>query len=168
MNIPETQVTAVDKTLSDDDDGGAQRLQAPGSPKGGWTRTMTNFVLDAVLMLLFISLVGVTAIVRFVFPPAALSAGWSLWGWPLDQWLSVQFFLIATFMLAVLLHVMLHWNWICGVVANRYSKWKGRIVRIDDANKTVWGVAFLIMVVNILGIFLAIAALAIQRPEQLP
>lgn len=126
---------------------------------------MTNFVLDGVLMLTFVLLIGVTAIIRFIFPPAALSAGWVLWGGTLDGWLNAQFFIIAAFMFGVVLHIMLHWNWICGVVANWYSKRKGRVERMDDGSKTIWGVGFLILVFNILGILLAIAALAIHRPE---
>jgi hypothetical protein len=118
--------------------------------------------------MIFVSLIGVTAIVRFIFPPATLSAGWVLWGWSLDGWLDLQFLIVAAFMLAVVLHVMLHWNWVCGVVANRYSKRKGRVERIDDANKTLWGVGFLILVLTFMGILLAVAASAIDRPGRLP
>jgi hypothetical protein len=34
-----------------------------------------------------------------------------------DQWAGLQFGLIATPALGLLLHVMLHWNWVCGIVA---------------------------------------------------
>lgn len=162
MKRPTTRNPSDDEQNPIENDSPAPLANMPSSK---WTRTKTNFVLDCVLMLTFVLLLGITAIVRFVFPPAALSAGWMLWGWPLDGWLSLQFFVIAALMAEVVLHVMLHWNWVCGVIANQYSKKKGRAERIDDGSKTLWGVGFLILVLNVLGILLAIAALTIDRPQ---
>ncbi len=130
----------------------------------GWTRTGVNFLLDATLLITFVAMLGAAAVVRFCFPPASTAAGWKLWEWSLDQWNDFQFAALALFTLAILLHVMLHWSWVCGVVSNKLSKRRGHSVRIDESSKTLWGVGLLILIVNLLGLLLALATLMIQRP----
>jgi hypothetical protein len=129
----------------------------------GWTRTGVNFLLDAVLLTMFSAILAIAAILRFVFPPTNSAAGWRLWGWQLEQWHELLFGAIGLFALAVLLHVMLHWNWVCGVIASKLSKWLDRSVRIEEASKTLWGVSLLIGIFSVLAILLVLAALTIQR-----
>lgn len=131
--------------------------------KRGWSRTAVNFVLDAVLLCTFVVILSITAVIRFIYPPASASANWKLWGWSLDDWINLQFAAIAIFALAVLVHVMLHWSWACGVVGSKLSKWRGRNIRIEEASRTLWGVALLIVIVNVVGILLAAAALSIHH-----
>jgi hypothetical protein len=141
--------------------GGAARESTGGQ---GWSRTTINFCLDCLLMLLFVVLLGVTAIMRFAFPAPSLAAGWTLWGWSLDEWQDLQFVLVCILAVAILVHVMLHWNWICGVISSKVSKWKGCSYRMDEASKTPWGIALLILIINVLGILLAAAVIMIRSP----
>lgn len=145
---------------SPDVDGDGQKSR---SSKRHWTRTGVNFLLDSFLLTTFVTILAIATIVRFVFPPAENSHGWRLWGWSLEQWHELLFAAIAVLAGAVLLHIMLHWNWVCGVVSNKLSSWFGRAVRIDDASKTLWGVSLLITVFSILAIVLAIAGSMIKR-----
>jgi hypothetical protein len=171
VNASDIQTQLVDDLESDQTEEVALAAKPDGVPKRGWTRTLTNFVLDVALLLVFVVLLGVTAVIRFVFPPVMVSTGWTLWGWSLDKWLGLQFALIVALALAVLVHVMLHWNWVCGVIANSYSSYskkKRGPVRADEASRTLWGVALLILIVNALGILLAAAALSVHRPQMLP
>ena len=146
---------------------GQQHDEPAPSPKAeakrGWTRSGVNFLLDTALLLAFTAILGIAAIIRFVFPPASSASGWRLWGWPLEQWHNCLFVAIAVFASAVLLHVMLHWNWVCGVVSSKLSKWLRRSVRIEEASKTLWGVSLLIVVFTALGVLLSLAALMIKR-----
>jgi hypothetical protein len=59
---------------------------------------------------------------------------------------------------------MLHWTWICGVIANRLSRWRKRSVRFDEGSQTLLGVGLLILILNLLGLFVAIASIMIQPP----
>jgi hypothetical protein len=86
------------------------------------SRTLLNFLLDSLLLIAFSVLVWSAVIVRFVFPPAQGSKGWLLWGLSYDQWISVQFAMVAILALGVLLHVMLHWSWVCGLLAARLGR----------------------------------------------
>lgn len=129
------------------------------------SRTAINFLVDTVLLVIFLTLLWSAVVLRFVFPPGAVSAGWSLWGFSFDDWVQIQFVVLSLFALTVLLHVMLHWSWVCGVVTTRLSRWRGRSFRLDEGAQTLYGVGLLIVAVNIVGLLIAWAALSIQTPE---
>jgi hypothetical protein len=126
------------------------------------SRTLLNFLLDSLLLIAFSVLVWSAVIVRFVFPPAQGSKGWLLWGLSYDQWISVQFAMVAILALGVLLHVMLHWSWVCGFLAARLGR--GRKAKLDDGTQTLYGVGLLIVILNVLGLAIAAAALSILPP----
>lgn len=126
------------------------------------SRTIINFLLDTALLAVFSGLVYAAVIVRFVFPPGPDAKGWQLWGLDYDGWASVQFALVAALALAVLLHVMLHWSWVCGVIATRLTRDKR--AKLDEGSQTLYGVGLLIVIVNLLGLAIAVAALSIRSP----
>lgn len=143
----------------------ARTKPAAGASASGISRTAINFLLDSVLLVLFLLLAWTNVVLRFVFPRANDVSGWTLWGRSYDDWTAIQFNLFCAFGFAVLLHVMLHWSWICGVIGSRLSRWRGRTARIDDASQTIYGVAFLIGVLNVVGLAIAAAALMIRAPR---
>lgn len=125
-------------------------------------RTTLNFLVDGLLLALFLALVWVSVVLRFLFPPGTAAAGWSLWGLGYDGWCAVQFNVLAAMFLVVLLHVMLHWSWVCGVVSKGLRRRGGPAQRIDEGLQTIYGVGTLIAIVNLLGFTLAAAALMVH------
>ena len=126
------------------------------------SRTILNFLLDALLLAAFMTLAVTAVIVRFVFPPGTQADGWTLWGSSYDAWVGLWFNLLCALALMILVHVMLHWSWVCGVVAQRLSKRLGKSVRIDEANQTVYGVGLLVVLFTAAGIVIGAAALGIR------
>jgi hypothetical protein len=131
----------------------------------GWrmSRTMVNFWLDALLMLAFAALSIVSTIVQFVFPPGVTAKGWTLWGLSFGQWSSLQFGLLSVLGFGILIHVMLHWTWVCGVITRK-------ILRLrelpDDGVRTVYGVGLLILLLISGATIIGFAMLTIRMPPQ--
>jgi hypothetical protein len=127
------------------------------------SKTLVNFWLDTLLLVCFLSVLFSTAVLRFVFPPAAAAEGWTLWGWGFDRWLGCQVVSLSLFTLGALVHVMLHWSWICGVLATRLG-WASKASMQNDGIRTLLGVAALIVVIHLLGLGIAAAVLTIRPP----
>ena len=128
------------------------------------SRTTFNFLLDTVLLVITSALLFTGAVLRFVFPAPTSASGWTLWGQDYDAWSSFQFVLLAIIAMAILLHVMMHWSWVCGVVVTRLLRRPARAANIDDGSRTLWGVGMLIVLVNLIGSLVGVAYLMIQSP----
>lgn len=128
------------------------------------SRTTINFWLDATLLIVFLALIWASVVVEFVFPPTTTADGYTLWGGDRQFWSDVQFGVVCVLTLGVLVHVMLHWNWVCGVVAKWLAGASGRKAAWDDGVKTLVGVGLIIVVLNVVGIAIAWAALSIREP----
>ncbi len=152
---------AVDESVTSDA-GGRPRRSATASTRWPWT--IINFWLDSLLLLIFTALIWVSLVVRFLFPPASVAAEWRLWGLSIDHWMGIQFGFLAAFTLGVVLHLMLHWSWVCGVFFTRI--WRGKHAQgvPDDGTRTIYGVGLMIVLLNVLGLLLAAAALNISAP----
>lgn len=124
------------------------------------TRSQVNFLLDALLLVMFCAIMATAVIVRFIFPPGPDAAGWRLWGHGYHDWCTFQFGLIAAFALGILVHLMLHWSWVCGIAVTQFSRSKR--TKMDEGTQTLVGVGLLIVLLNIIGLCVAVAALSIQ------
>ena len=131
-----------------------------------FNKTVINFFLDSFLLSVFLLLCWISVVIRYVFPAATGSEGWLLWGRDYLFWADIQFATLCVMAGAVLLHVMLHWTWICGVVENWQRKRRGGTAaqKVDTGNRTLWGVGLLIVILNVLGLGIAAAVLSIQGP----
>lgn len=127
------------------------------------TRAVWNLILDVTLLVAFLLLCWTSLVLRFVFPPGSASAGWLLWGGNYDAWYNFHFGTLAVIALAILLHIMLHWNWVCGILAARVLRKKGA-GKVDDGTQTIWGVVLLIAIFGVLGVALTAAQFSISAP----
>jgi hypothetical protein len=124
------------------------------------SRAQVNFLLDTLLLFVFCAIMATAVIVRFVFPPGPDASGWHLWGYGYHDWCTFQFGLIATLALGILVHLMLHWSWVCGIVITQFAR--NKRAKIDDGTQTILGVGLLIVLLNAIGLVIAVAALTIQ------
>ncbi len=130
------------------------------------TRTAINFWLDILLLVLFLVLCWCSAILHFVFPPGPQSHGWSVWGWAYSAWADFQMAVLSALALAVLVHVMLHWTWVCGIVASYVARRRGAARQpVDDGIRTLYGVATLIILLHAVGLGVALAWLMVEEPS---
>ena len=138
-------------------------IRSDSEEDGGmkFSRTMLNFWLDALMALTFVALSIVAVIVQLVFPPGVGAKGWMLWGMNYGQWCSIQFGLLAFLGIGVVLHVMLHWSWVCSVVAKRIFKSKEMP---DDGIRTFHGGGLLIVLLLTGAICVGVAMMTIRMP----
>ncbi len=129
------------------------------------SRTVINFWVDCTLLTLFVVLIWVSTVIRFVFPHGPSSADWYIWSWDLYQWINLQFMILSMFMSTVVLHVMLHWTWVCGVISARFLRRKdGSRPVMDDGTRTLYGVGLLILLLHVLALAVGAAALMMEGP----
>lgn len=129
---------------------------------GRISRTIVNFWLDSALLAVLVALGATAVIVQFIFPPGVAARGWTLWGLTYGQWTSIQFAELSVLGIGVLVHVMLHWTWVCSVITRRILRMKELP---DDGIRTIYGVGFLILLLLVSGAVVAAAMLTIRSPE---
>lgn len=135
--------------------------EAERAPSTRWSKAVINFWLDLCLSLVFVGLLVATSVMRFVFPNPTSAAGWSLWSLTYDQWAQLQFVLLAILSAGIVLHVMLHWTWVCGMLT------RGRAnssLRVDNGTQTLVGVVVLAVALHLIGLIVLSGLLTVQRP----
>jgi hypothetical protein len=125
------------------------------------SRTVVNFCLDVLLLAITVAVIWTTCALKFVFPPATRAGGWTLWGLDYDGWSDVQFGLLGAVALAILVHLMMHWNWVCSVIATRLLRRGGKV---DDGVQTLYGVGTLIALILATAGLLIAAQVMIRPP----
>lgn len=166
---PELRVIAKHTDKSESDSAEGDTPSADNHTESGakaifrFSRTVVNFWLDTVLMFSFVSLSITAVIVQFVFPPGVTARGWMLWGMPYGQWCSLQFTLLAVLGFGIVVHVMLHWTWVCSVVTRKILR---RHELPDDGIQTVYGVGLLIILLLTGATLVGLAMLTIRMPPQ--
>jgi hypothetical protein len=103
--------------------------------------SLFNFWLDAALLIAIVFLVWVTALMHAVFPEVSATKGWKLWSLTFDQWRELQFYATCACALLALEHLVLHWKWVCSVLAMQVLRVKNRP---DDGVGAIYGVALFI------------------------
>lgn len=135
----------------------------PTSPaRNFWGRysTIINFWLDTLLAIIFLVQAWMLAVLHVVFPRGA-GNDWKIWGaTPLD-WSEALFTLYCVFSVGVIVHVMFHWAWICGVVATRLL---GRKAGRDDGTHTLIGVGVIVFLIHLLMGGILVARMALVAP----
>ncbi|MGE0759908.1 MAG: DUF4405 domain-containing protein [Pirellulaceae bacterium] len=129
------------------------------------SRALLNFWLDVTLLITFLAGMWAEFVIRVVFPPGTTAQGWRLWGLTYDNWFDIQFWLWCIFALSVLLHIMLHWTWVCGLITSRILRSEGNKKRQwDDGERTLVGVGLLVAVFLVMGVGLAAAMFTVATP----
>lgn len=123
------------------------------------SRTALNFVVDVVFGLAMLGLILTGLIMRFALPPG--SSRLALWSLGRHDWGDIHFWLAAGVVVIVLLHVALHWSWVC---------WFIRRIFMSNASATsprdsVYGVAAIVLLAVGLGGFTWLATASVQAGE---
>lgn len=75
-------------------------------------RNTLNFVIDLLTAALFVGIVATGIIIRYVLPPGT-GHSHVLWDFGRHDWGGIHFWLAVAAGVLVLVHVALHWQWVC-------------------------------------------------------
>jgi hypothetical protein len=125
------------------------------------SKTLLNFWLDAAMLVTVVVAGWVSAMMQVVFPAPTSASGWTLWGLSYNQWRDVQFYSLCVFGVLALEHLVLHWTWICSVLATQVLRLKNRP---DEGNQALYGVAAFITVVTVSMAAILAALVSIRHP----
>ncbi len=130
-------------------------------PRRRLSISVINFWLDSSLLLMLCTLGWISATLQIVFPAPTAADGWILWGLSYDQWRDVQFVILCLLALGVVLHVMMHWNWVCSVIAMQILRTRKRP---DDGMQTIYGVGTLIVLFHVIAAGVIAAMVCVHQP----
>lgn len=133
------------------------------APRAGVSRTIVNFWLDASLLVTFLVLCWLSAVLQFVFPVGADATTSQIWAADVLDWRNAQFVVLCVLAAGILLHVMLHWSWIIGVITTRFLHRKA--VR-DNGSHTLIGVGLLLVIFHVLALACLAASMSMTVVPQ--
>ena len=81
-------------------------------------RTISNIIIDIIAAFLFLGMIATGYLLRFPLPPGSNKA-LSLWGYTRHQWGDVHFLISLGLLIVLVVHLVLHWNWIVTVIGKR-------------------------------------------------
>jgi hypothetical protein len=81
-------------------------------------RTIANITIDIIAALLFLGMIATGYLLHFPLPPGS-NKTLSLWGYTRHQWGEAHFWISLGLLLVLLVHLVLHWNWIVTVIGKR-------------------------------------------------
>jgi hypothetical protein len=115
-------------------------------------RGTLNFAIDTLTFLIMLAMVATGLLVRFVLPPGSGERR-SLWEYTRHDWGDVHFWLAVTLGALVLIHVALHWGWVCGIVQSWLPPGR-RAGPKSSSRRNLAGAAFLLVVAGLVAGFL--------------
>jgi len=123
--------------------------------------SVINFWIDALILVLLTAVGWISAMLQVTFPAPTAAGGWTLWGLNYDQWRDLQFGALCLFAFGILVHVMMHWNWVCSLIATQILQVRQRP---DEGMQTIYGVATLIFLLHLIAAGVVVAMICVRRP----
>lgn len=115
-------------------------------------RSTLNFVVDLASLLAMFGLIATGLLIRFVLPPGTggrhgHGPAKVVWGFGRHDWGDVHYWIAAGLGVLVLVHVALHWTWVCNTVARLVSRsHPGDVHARGSKRKNAYGVGVLALI----------------------
>lgn len=111
-------------------------------------KTKLKFTIDLLAFLLMLSMIGTGLIVRYILPPGSGGRGrWeglSLWGMDRHDWGDLHFWLALGIVGLLVLHVALHWSWICNYVRRHLGR-NTQPAKLSKRASVAIGIGFVVL-----------------------
>jgi hypothetical protein len=103
-----------------------------------------NFIVDVLTLLAIMVMLGTGLIMKWPLPPGSGSRGLTLWGLGRHEWGDVHFWAAVALGTLLILHVALHWSWVCGTIRRLVKGPRQPRGALDNA----YGVVFLLVLIG--------------------
>lgn len=131
-------------------------------------RNTLNFLVDAVTLLAIFGMIATGLMIRFVLPTGTGGRhggpGHVFWGMGRHDWGDVHFWISVALGVLLLVHVALHWSWVCTTL-HRLLRGAGNAGQLSAAKRNIYGIVFLAAVVVIFGGFTWYAGTAVRETD---
>lgn len=125
-------------------------------------RNTWNFVIDVLTLVVFGGLAWIGFLIHYVLPPGHGQGGGGrgllLWGWNRHDYGLVHFYLAIGMLLLIMVHLWLHWAWVCSTIANLFGRAKAPYGR-----RLIYGLIFLLLFSSVVAGSLVWANTQVER-----
>jgi len=128
-------------------------------------RALLNFFIDLATFLVLLAMIGTGLLVRFVLPPGT-GERLSVWSYSRHDWGDVHFWLAVGLGALVLVHLLLHWNWVCSVVGRWVRSSRAAVRPRSALRRNLVGSAVLLGTAVLVGGFVWVAQRAVVASER--
>lgn len=131
-------------------------------------RSSLNLLIDVLSTLVMLALIATGLVVRYTLPAGSgghgRGGGLVLWGLDRHGWGDVHFWLAVTVGVLMVLHVAMHWRWVCATV--RHVLRRGEPAgSAGPLRSNLYGVGFVAAIVLLIGGFLLVARMNVATGE---
>lgn len=127
-------------------------------------RATLNFLIDLATFLVMLAMISTGLLVRFVLPPGSGSR-LSVWNNTRHEWGDVHFWLAVTLGAFVLIHLALHWSWVCSLVSRWFHSTPAPAKQRSAFRRNFMGGAVLATTALLIAAFLWSAQRAIVKAD---
>jgi len=111
-------------------------------------RNTLNYLLDIALALAMLGLLGTGLVMRFVLPPGS-GRQRLLWGWGRHDWGDLHYWLVGFFLVILVVHLALHWQWACVATARLFRRRQGATAQLTPWARNLAGVTVLLAITGL-------------------
>jgi hypothetical protein len=127
-------------------------------------RTLLNLFVDGVTALAIFGLIATGLVIRFALPPGSGSVR-ALWGLGRHDWGDVHFWMAVATAALLVIHVALHWNWVCTTVRRLVVRRGSPSSQPSAWARNLYGAGFLVVLIALFGGFIWLADSSVVPPR---
>ena len=130
-------------------------------------RSTVNFVVDVLTLLVVLMMIYTGLLLKWVLPPGSGHTK-VLWGYARHDWGQVHFWIAVALGGLLLVHLFLHWTWICAMVAKAVRHGKADTAKMGAKTQYLYGLGILAAVVVLFVLLLSVASMSVEKLEDYP